>query len=297
MTEATAQPPRSVVLVLNAKAGRADGLADDVAARLEVKGVDMVASCDALAHDWPATLATRPADAIVVAGGDGTVNAALPDLVAANLPFGVLPLGTANDFARTLGIPDDLDAAIDIVAEGHLRAVDLARANDHYFLNAANIGLATEVTERLQRASLKRRAGRFSYAVASAQMLSRARPFRAWLKTADGEISVRTLQITVGNGRFYGGGAIIEDSATIDDGRLDLYSLELGSAWPLLALAPWLWRGRHGRFDGVRTLHGDAFAIRTRRPRTVTLDGEPLTRTPLLCQVLPKALQVFAPRA
>jgi diacylglycerol kinase family enzyme len=106
---------------------------------------------------------------------------------------------------------------------------------------------------------------------------------------------VKTFQIAVGNGRYYGGGNAVEKSAEIDDGRLDLYSLEMDSLWKLAWMAPSFRSGEHGAFEEVRAVRGRNFEIHTRRPRRVNADGEILTTTPARFSIIPGAIRVFAP--
>jgi YegS/Rv2252/BmrU family lipid kinase len=232
---------------------------------------------------------------VAVAGGDGTLNAAAAGLVATGLPLGILPLGTANDLARTLGIPADPAAAARVIAAGATRRIDLGEVNGHLFFNVASIGLAAELTRQLTREH-KRRWGRLAYALTALRVMADMRPFRAEVIAAEGPTRVRTLQISVGNGRHYGGGLTVEETADIDDGRLDLYSLEVGSVWQLAWMVGDLRRGSHGTWHNVRTQRGERFEIRTHRPRPVSCDGELVTTTPARFSVKPGAVTVFAPR-
>lgn len=231
---------------------------------------------------------------VVVAGGDGTLNAAAAGLVATGLPLGILPLGTANDLARTLGIPAAPAEAAKVIAGGALRRIDLGEVNGHFFFNVASIGLAAELTRQLTREH-KRRWGRLAYALTALRVMTGMRPFRAEVISAEGRTRVRTLQISVGNGRHYGGGLTVEETADIDDGRLDLYSLEVGSVWRLLRMAGDIKRGSHGTWHDVRTTRGERFEIRTHRPRPVSCDGELITTTPARFTVRPGAIAVFTP--
>ena len=103
------------------------------------------------------------------------------------------------------------------------------------------------------------------------------------------------MQLSVGNGRHYGGGMTVGEDARIDDGRLDVFSLEVGSVWRLLLLLPSLRRGTHGRWQEVRTLAGEEVEVRTRRRRAVNTDGEITTHTPVRFRVLPGAVRVLVP--
>ncbi len=242
-----------------------------------------------------ALAATRDAvDCVVVGGGDGTLNAALRPLVAAGLPLGVLPLGTANDFARSVGIPLDLDAAVAVIAAGATRRVDIGDVNGHPFLNVASVGLAADLAKGLT-AQRKRRFGRFSYAMTAGHLLARAAPFHATLLLGAEKAMVKTMQIAVGNGRYYGGGNAIAADARIDGGQLDLYSLEFSRIWRMALMLPSFKSGGHGAVREVRTARGDAFEIITRRPRPVNADGELLTQTPARFTQRLLALTVYVP--
>jgi YegS/Rv2252/BmrU family lipid kinase len=233
-------------------------------------------------------------DAVVVAGGDGSLNAALPALLRTGLPFGVLPLGTANDFARTLAIPMDLRAAAGVIAAGLTRRVDVGLVNGHPFLNVASLGLSSDLAQRLTGPG-KRRWGRLSYAALVLRLLTKARPFRAVIVAKGQAVRVRTYQVAVGNGRYYGGGLSVRHDARVDDGRLDLYSLEFKAAWRLVLAGLAFHRGRQGGWREVRDVSCRRFQVRTRRPRPVNLDGELLTVTPARFELLPAALVVFTP--
>lgn len=236
------------------------------------------------------------ADLAIVGGGDGTLNAAAEGLVDTGLPLGILPLGTANDLARTLGIPPDPMQAAEVILNTPARRIDLGEVNGHLFFNVASIGFSAELAEELTAES-KRRWGKLGYGVAAARLLKRMRLFTAFIEH-DGVIDkVRTVQVSVGNGRHYGGGLTVAESATADDGKLDFYSLEVDHWWKLLALAPALRRGTHGRWQDVRTFRTTALTVRTSRPRPINTDGELSTWTPAVFRIRPAAVLVHAPSA
>jgi YegS/Rv2252/BmrU family lipid kinase len=233
-------------------------------------------------------------DLVIVAGGDGTLNAAVDGLVESGLPLGLLPLGTANDLARTLGIPADLEVACEIIRAGHKRQIDVGRVNDKHFFNVASLGLSVGITRELTK-DVKRRWGVLAYWIAAARVLWRARPFRAEIRGNGDARVVRTVQITVGNGRFYGGGMRVADDAAIDDQRLDLYSLQVEHWWQMLGLLKALRTGSLANRPYVLTLTGREFEIHTRRPRRINTDGELTVSTPALFRLVPKAVTVFVP--
>ena len=233
-------------------------------------------------------------DLVVLGGGDGTLNAAAPALIETGLPLGILPLGTANDLARTLNIPTDLADAAQIVIDGHVRRIDLGEVNGKPFFNVASLGLSVRMTRELTH-EVKQRWGKLGYAVATARALWRTRPFSAEIHHGGAVHKIRTLQISVGNGRHYGGGLTVEEDAEIDDARLNLYSLEFDRLWKLALIYPAFRSGRHGMWKEVRTFSCQEVEIRTRRRKPVNTDGELTTETPARFRVLPKAVAVLAP--
>ncbi len=231
---------------------------------------------------------------VILAGGDGTMSAAAPALRETGLPLGILPLGTANDLARTLAIPLEGEAAAAVILAGHRRQLDLGCVNGHLFFNVASLGLSVAITQRLTRV-MKRRWGRLAYPIAAAAVILRARRFSATIRVEGQDIPVKSMQIAVGNGRHYGGGMVVADGAEIDDGRLDIYSLEPRARWRLLWMARAFRDGEHDALDEVRTLACRSLEVRTRRRRHVSADGEIITRTPARFTLLPRAVTVFAP--
>lgn len=233
-------------------------------------------------------------DLVIVGGGDGTLNAAVDALVETQLPLGILPLGTANDLARTLNIPNSLSEACKIIAYGELRRIDLGLVNNKYFFNVASLGLSVKITQRLTK-EVKRRWGIFAYTATALQVIYESRPFSAEIRINGKSFSGKTVQIAVGNGRYYGGGMTVAPDATIDDEKLDLYSLEIEHWWQIIPLLPAMRKGQHVHWRSVRALQGKEIEIYTRKPRPINTDGEITTYTPAHFQVIPKAIAVLVP--
>ena len=175
-----------------------------------------------------------------------------------------------------------------------MRAIDVGVANDVPFFNVASVGFGVDLTRALTR-DAKRRWGKLGYAAAALRVLARMRPFSAAIRCGDEVVRSRTIHVAVGNGRHYGGGMTVSDRSRIDDGTLDVFSLEVGGVWGLLRLLPALRRGDHGRWQEVRTAEGQEIEIRTRRRRSVNTDGEITTRTPVVFRVLRGAVRVHVP--
>ncbi|MDJ0736130.1 MAG: lipid kinase [Nostocaceae cyanobacterium] len=233
-------------------------------------------------------------DMVIIGGGDGTLNAAVDVLVNTQLPLGILPLGTANDLARTLGIPQSIPEACKIIAVGQVRHIDLGLVNEKYFFNVASLGISVKITQHLTKQA-KRRWGIFAYLLTALQAMWQARPLSAEIRVQDKSIRTKTVQITVGNGRYYGGGMAVVHDAKIDDQRLDIYSLEIEHWWQIIPLLPAIRQGRHINSPSVRAFHGQDIEVYTRKPYPISTDGEITTYTPARFRVIPKALAVFAP--
>lgn len=231
--------------------------------------------------------------AVVIGGGDGTLNVAVDALVETGLPLGILPLGTANDLARTLNLPQTLPEACQVIAQEHRQRIDLGRVNGKYFFNVASCGLSIKITQELS-GKLKQRWGVLAYAIAAIRTIATARRFTAVIQVDDGvAMTRRSLQIAVGNGRYYGGGLTIVEDAAIDDQRLDLYSLEIPHWWHIFFLLPALKTGRFNDRIGISRWEGKQIKVWTRTPKRVNTDGEITTKTPALFELIPNALEVF----
>jgi YegS/Rv2252/BmrU family lipid kinase len=295
MTDEAAQPRRAVLL-RNPGARRADEALAPIVARLRAGGIMVEDSpLDDPEQLGPHLDGDGPhPDIAIVCGGDGSLCRAAPALLASGLTLGILPMGTANDLARTLAIPDDLEAAADVIVAGHSRCIDVGSVNGTPFFNVASIGLSVDLARELSP-DLKRRWGRLGYAIAAFRALAKARRFAARIAENGTTTRTRTMQIAVGNGRFYGGGTVVAAQAAIDDGHLDLYSLELRTVWRLALMLPSFRSGDHGTWKEVRTRRSTEFEISTRRPYPVNADGELIAETPAVFKVHPKAIRVLCP--
>lgn len=276
-----------------ARQGRSD--VSGCLTRLEEAGYELVrGTSQANVSDTIRQQASK-VDLVIIGGGDGSLNAAAEGLVETQLPLGVLPLGTANDLARTLGLPLDTNAACDVILAGHERRIDLGWVNGKHFFNVASVGLSVQVTQELNR-EIKTRWGKLAYLVASVRVLGGARPFWAEIRANNERLRVRTLQIAVGNGRHYGGGMTVHADAQIDDQRLHLYSLEIERWWRILPLLPAMRLGTSSSSSGLRVLTGTDFTISLMsRRRPINADGEIVGHTPCRFKLVPRAISVFVP--
>ena len=234
-------------------------------------------------------------DLVVLGGGDGTIRSCLRILKETNCVLGVLPLGTANNLARNLGIPADLETACEVLMNGAVGQIDLGMVNDHYFVNVAGIGLSTQVNRGVASRS-KKKWGVLGYGIAALKLLWRARQFTAEIECDGVKRQVRALQITLCNGRHFGAGMTIHPDARIDDERLDLCAFQVEHWWQPFSMATALRGGRHLDLRGVQLFQGKEITVRTPRKMWIDTDGEVITQTPAVFRILPNALRVVRGR-
>lgn len=237
-------------------------------------------------------------DLVIVAGGDGSLGAAVPGLIKTQLPLAVLPLGTSNNFARNLGIPLDFSAACKTAIEGGVTFADVCYVNEIPFLNVIGIGLSTRVNKNV-RHGVKRTFGPLGYAMTAFRFAINFRPFQARIVDVEKQaaVSVRTFQLTLCNGKYFGSGLSIADNASIRDSQIDLCSFEVADVWEGIRL---LLRFRYRRLrlaDPIRRMRSTHFRIETPKPRRVDVDGEIRAKTPLDVRVSPNAIRVMVPRS
>ncbi|CAG0952645.1 diacylglycerol kinase (ATP) [Myxococcaceae bacterium] len=241
---------------------------------------------------------------LIVAGGDGTAGEVATGLLdsgrSEDCEVALLPLGTGGDLARGLGVPRDLDTALERIAAGKRRRVDAGRARytapdggteEVGFLNVASLGMSGLVTQ-LVNETPKTLGGRVSFLVGTLRALVRwrSRPVRLVL---DGEVVHEgPLHLaTAANGKCFGGGMHVAPRAEIDDGLLDVVIVDDLPKLVLLAKLPSLYGGRHLADPAVRSLRGrclEAFAAS--RDVYTEIDGEPLGTLPARYEIVPRAI-------
>jgi diacylglycerol kinase family enzyme len=227
---------------------------------------------------------------VIVGGGDGSLSCAVDHLVREKTVFALLPLGTANSFARSLGIPLELDGAIDVIANGQRRRVDLGMIDDDYFVNGASIGLSTMIGETVPH-KLKRYAGRVGYLMWALKCSVR---FRAFRLTIDDGIQSQTLwatELRILNGRHHGGVAL-SDTADVGSRKLLLQAV-VGQSKVALA------RDWYAKFFKLRDKDacsrdfvGECFKVTIDPPQRISIDGEVLACTPVTARIAPGAIEV-----
>jgi diacylglycerol kinase (ATP) len=237
-------------------------------------------------------------DPIILGGGDGSVSSTVDYLAHHNVTMGLLPLGTANDFARTLEIPSGLEEACETIAYGKVVDIDLGLAGDNFYVNVASVGLGVEVTRSLSP-QLKKSIGPLAYPVAAITAFFKHEPFAARLTFPDGDHEPaeydRLLQVAVGNGRFYGGGMIVAPGSGIDDRYLDVYAIRLGRRRDLVGVARYLRSGDFVKSESVDHFRTRHVVLETEPELSINVDGELVAQTPEEFSVAPNALHVIVP--
>lgn len=229
-------------------------------------------------------------DVVVVAGGDGTLNLALPAFLGEGAPLGILPLGTANDLARTLGLPANPVEAALAIATGRVTYIDVGRVNGRYFFNVAHIGFGASA-RRFLTPERKHRWHVLAYPISLFHSLRTYRPFMVRIHVDGQRRKLLVLHVAVGNGRYFGGGVPIAEDAGIRDARLDVSCIRAGGLLTLLRALKAMLRGKPAP-DSVWRASGRQVELYTSRPRRINADGEEISRTPGFFEVIPRTLPV-----
>jgi diacylglycerol kinase (ATP) len=248
------------------------------------------------AREWPEGL-------LIVAGGDGTINDAVNGLGKAGFPggvtLGILPAGTGNDLAATLCIPDDPDEAEDVIRQGRVRTLDVARVRsagieERFFINVATGGLGAEISDA-NEGELKRRWGKLSYLRASLEVAKDFDVKELDLYLDDELHRVQAVNVVVGNCRYAGGGWLAAPRANPEDGLLDVVIIEKLGLADLLQLAPAsMARADYLGKEGVFSARAKEIRVETQPPGLdFTVDGEVVGDEPARFSVVPGALKVI----
>lgn len=234
---------------------------------------------------------------VVAAGGDGTINEVVNGLRLSNATLGVLPLGTANVFARELDIPLDLEAAWATLERGATRVIDLGVAEfagrQRFFAQLAGVGFDARAV-RTANWELKKRFGPLSYIWAGLVALRKQKD-DVEVVAEDTGVTARGVAVLVGNGRLYGGSFRLFPDAKLDDGLLEICVFERGGYVNALRHGLGVVRGAHTRQRGVRCFRSARFVCRAASTAPFELDGEDAGDVPVLFRVEPRALRVIAP--
>ena len=311
-------PQARIKVIVNPTAGKKGGITtnaagpDDVMRALETAGIQ----ADVFATKGPedGTVLAMEArdegyDMVVSCGGDGTTDDVSAGLIGTDMVMGIIPLGSANNVARMLHVPFDIEGAVRLLREGEVRCVDVGRVggpNGHVFLETAGIGMDAELFPLLNQLDK----GAYMTLFEVLRTFWRARPRRMTLWLDGRRLRVRALMVLVANGPYWGYSIPLAPDAQVNDHRLDVIVFENFSKWEFVRhiLAAFFGRGKAidpqtGQTVNRRVYHpklryyrARRVAIASRRPLPVHGDARPVAHTPVVIQVDPRALNVVVGR-
>jgi diacylglycerol kinase (ATP) len=243
------------------------------------------------------TALRKGCEMVVAAGGDGTLNEVVNGLRedASGIVLGLIPLGTGNDFARTLDLPREVDEAIALLLAGHTRAIDLVRVTSdqmRYFVNVSTGGFSGLVDEKLTP-EMKKTWGPLAYLRGAAAALPELRAYRTTVSLDSAEsLTLSLYDVVIANGRYVGSGTEIAPEASIDDGSLDIILIPECSAAELAVLAARVALGNHLSSPAIVFRRAAKVTVNSRPRMWFNVDGELVGNVePAEFEVLPRALQ------
>lgn len=271
---------------------------DEARDKLELAGVELI---EAVAVTEPDKMdgivkdAIARAPMVILGGGDGSLSSNVDHFVGQDTVFAVLPMGTANSFARTLGLPLELDGAIDVIAHGRRKRIDLGIIDGDYFANAAALGLSPLIADTVPHA-LKRYLGMIGYLLWAVRVAFKFRPFRLRVTLDDGSIEKSwATEARIANGRFHGGVELVEDQS-LDSGEMVIQAVTgksvFGLAWSWFAT---LFKLR-SRAQTTTEWRGKKMRLEARPAQKISIDGEIAAKTPVTVEIARGAIEVAAPR-
>jgi YegS/Rv2252/BmrU family lipid kinase len=231
-------------------------------------------------------------ETIVAAGGDGTINEVVNGIGTSSVALGILPMGTVNVFALELGIPFNLAAAWKVIRNHKVRAIDLASANGHYFVQMAGVGLDAQIVERNSR-HIKHVLGPLSYLLTATQVAAE-KPPRVRV-TSEGVPTVEGSFVLVGNGRFYGGPLALFNEADMQDGLLDVCVFKHMNHLALMRYLRGALFGSLSKFTDVRYFKARHLRVEANRRVPFEADGELAGHAPVEFTVRRRKLRVLVP--
>jgi YegS/Rv2252/BmrU family lipid kinase len=290
--------PKRAMLIVNAHSRRGAAGFDEARDKLAAAGLEIM---DAHAVQNPEVMepivkaAIAKAPMVIIGGGDGTLSSLVDHFVGTDTVFAVLPLGTANSFARSLGLPLDIDGAIKVIAYGRRKRIDLGVIDGDYFANVAALGLSPLIADTVP-AKLKKYLGVLGYVIWAVRVAFRFRPFKLRITLDDGTVEKSwATEARIANGSHQGGVLLIED-AKLDSGEMLIQAVTgkslLHLAWSWFAT---LFRLRR-RDQTVSQWHGRRMILDARPRQKISIDGEIAAKTPVTVEVARGAIDVAAPR-
>lgn len=236
---------------------------------------------------------------VVAVGGDGTIHEVINGLVGTNIPIGIIPAGSGNDFSRGLGIPLKHDDALERILSGKPQIIDIGNINSTYFCTVAGIGFDGEVAQTTNVSIYKKICnfiwmGKISYIISALLVLIRYKPMNISIMIDKKLYKIpKVWLIAVANLPFYGGGLVICPKAESNDGLFDICIVQEMSKWEFLCVFPLVFKGNHTTSPSIRIIKGKELEIYSPVPLLIHGDGEVIGQTPARIRIEPCSLYVM----
>ncbi|NLS26273.1 putative lipid kinase [Sphingomonas sp. S2M10] len=289
---------QSAAMIVNTKSRHGQDWFDRACARFHGQAMAVDAHAvddpDQLEATLDKALAKKP-ELVILGGGDGTVSGLVDKLVGTGVTLGVLPLGTANSFARSLGIPLDVDGAVNAILQGIAKRIDLGMINDDYYASTAAIGLSPQIAETVPH-NAKRWFGRMGYLSWAALQFLKFKPFTVIVGEGADAQRLRAVEVRISNGPFHGGTELV-DEAGVTSGEIVVQVVK----GPTKARLVRNWAASvlrlEARKEDTVTFRGQSLRVATEPVLPISIDGEVLAETPVTAKIAPAVIDVMVPAA
>lgn len=289
---------KSAVLIVNTRSRRSENLYFKALDALQKRDITITASYPIRRPDrLPEVVREairRRGDLVVVGGGDGTISSIVDCFAYQDVVLGILPFGTGNSFARTLGIPLTVEGAADVIAHGKVADIDLGKVENDYFANIATLGFSADVAQA-SSPGLKKFLGPLAYGLAAIPQFLRHRSFSCRLQVAGEEYKIKTHQVMIANGSFIGK-TLLTPTISPDDRNLIVFTMDMLNRWQMLELWIAFFLGKYTAFSEVKYFTTREVRIETDPFQYISVDGEITTQTPVNISLAPEALKVMVPQ-
>jgi YegS/Rv2252/BmrU family lipid kinase len=289
---------KSAAMVINAKSRKGQKLFKRACAamkglpyQVDARAIEDPEQLEAAVRD---VLSAKP-DLVILGGGDGTISGLVDLLVGHDVVLGVLPLGTANSFARTLGIPLTVEGAVEVIRAGHRRRIDLGMIDGDYFANCAAIGISPQIAETVPH-GLKKVMGMVGYLGWASYQFGRFKPFTLHVDDGTTKRKLRVVEVRISNGPYHGGTWLV-DEATVDSGEIVVQAVRGHYKRKLVYNWAASFFGMKERHHDTISFSGRKVTVATDPPMPISIDGEVLAKTPITARVAAAVIEVMAPPA
>ncbi len=247
------------------------------------------------AEKFSVTAVQEGFERIISVGGDGTINEVINGVATANVQLGILPFGTGNDFAHALYLTKNFQQIMKMLISPAITPIDLVKINEHYFINAAGIGIDGNVVQYINNHPSIKKIGKFGYILSAFQTLMQYHPVQLNV-TIDDERSVlsNVWILAIANGPYFGGGMKICPGASLSDGWLDLCIIQNLTKPRFLQLFPLVFTGRHVQLKNYVTMRKAKKVTFDIPPHMLMqMDGEMMDSPSVTIEVIPNAIQLI----